>query len=349
MAFFAGDPSFPLRFGTDVRDTSDDRGLFLKVFSGEVLNAFNEANITERRMLEKTITQGKSDQFPKTWKTETEYHTPGQEMLGQDTEETENVITVDKTLVSHIGISDIDEAMSHFQVRQEYTRQLGEAVSKTVDKNRFRTAILTSRNQAANGVNYGVPANSSFPSGFEIDDAEIAGSLTALGGEAYWQAFRRASVYAGNHDINENDVMYGALPPAAFDALQWAQTSTGNHFVLQNRDFHPAGESQGAIKTMLQINNIRIFRSNNIPQVNEASDTSVFSKYRGDFSGVLGVVWHPSAVGTVKLRGMQTAMQRDERRGEDFIVTRTVMGHGPVRNLGAMSIIPTGVGTAKST
>ena len=38
MALFVGDPSAPTRFGTDVADTSDSTGLFLKVFGGEFDN-----------------------------------------------------------------------------------------------------------------------------------------------------------------------------------------------------------------------------------------------------------------------------------------------------------------------
>jgi hypothetical protein len=46
MAFFVGDPSAPTRFGTDVADTSDETGLFLKIFGGEVFAAFTETVIT---------------------------------------------------------------------------------------------------------------------------------------------------------------------------------------------------------------------------------------------------------------------------------------------------------------
>jgi hypothetical protein len=110
MALFVGDPSAPTRFGTDVADTSDETGLFLKIFGGEVFAAFSETTIMMDKHFVREISSGKSAQFPKTWKVSAAYHVAGQEMLGQDTDETERVISIDGLLVSHIGIYDLDEA-----------------------------------------------------------------------------------------------------------------------------------------------------------------------------------------------------------------------------------------------
>ncbi len=62
MAFFVGDPSAPTRFGTDVADTSDATGLFLKVFGGEVFAAFTETVITMDKHFVREINSGKSAQ-----------------------------------------------------------------------------------------------------------------------------------------------------------------------------------------------------------------------------------------------------------------------------------------------
>ena len=100
MALFVGDPSAPTRFGTEVADTSDETGLFLKIFGGEVFAAFSETTIMIDKHFVREINSGKSAQFPKTWKVSAAYHTAGQEMLGQDTDETERVISIDGLLVS---------------------------------------------------------------------------------------------------------------------------------------------------------------------------------------------------------------------------------------------------------
>jgi hypothetical protein len=66
MALFVGDPSAPTRFGTDVANTSDETGLFLKLFGGEVFAAFSEAVHTADKHYMREISSGKSAQFPKT-------------------------------------------------------------------------------------------------------------------------------------------------------------------------------------------------------------------------------------------------------------------------------------------
>lgn len=60
MALFVGDPSAPTRFGTDVADTSDNTGLFLKIFGGEVFAAFSETVHTMDKHYVREIASGKS-------------------------------------------------------------------------------------------------------------------------------------------------------------------------------------------------------------------------------------------------------------------------------------------------
>lgn len=59
----------PSRLGAingTVTTEADRRALFLKVFSGEILKAFKEVNVALERSLVRTITSGKSAQFPAT-------------------------------------------------------------------------------------------------------------------------------------------------------------------------------------------------------------------------------------------------------------------------------------------
>lgn len=59
----------PSRIGAqnnDVGTYAKDTALFLKVFSGEVLKAFKEVNVALERSMVRTISSGKSAQFPAT-------------------------------------------------------------------------------------------------------------------------------------------------------------------------------------------------------------------------------------------------------------------------------------------
>jgi hypothetical protein len=326
MALFVGDPSAPTRFGTDVADTSDETGLFLKVFGGEVFAAFSEKVHTADKHTMREISSGKSAQFPKTWKVSAAYHSAGVEMLGQDTDETERVITIDGLLVAHIGIYDLDEAMSHFQVRSTYTAELGKALARVFDQNVYRTVIKTAR---ADSTLSGASSTSPFPDGTQLLSADVSGTITATAGAQWWEVMRGLQVDA---DLaNYDGGIHLAVPPATFDAMKYAQQAdtAANPFLFANRD-HTF--MQGDKQDTLNLRNVTAYMSNLIPQSDDSANTDVKAKYRADFSGTLGVAWGNEGVGTVKLVGMGIESTRDVRRQEDFIVAKIAVGHGPLRN-----------------
>lgn len=335
MALFVGDPSAPTRFGTDVADTSDETGLFLKIFGGEVFAAFSETVIMQDKHFVREIQSGKSAQFPKTWKVSAAYHVAGQEMLGQDTDETENVISIDGLLVSHIGIYDLDEAMSHFDVRSRYTEELGRAIARVFDTNVMRTIVKTARQDTTLS---GAGVTSPFPGGQAVLSADVTGTLAATGaGSDWWEAMREMRIDAGGNNVPDGDPLWIAMPYNTFDSLKYAQVNdtATNDFLFQNRDLDMnQGFSHGVTGSITQ-DGITVLRTNLLPQADDSANGDVKAKYRADFSTTLACGWHRDAVGTVKLVGMGLEQTRDVRRQEDFIVAKMAVGHGPVRNEGA--------------
>ncbi len=335
MALFVGDPSAPTRFGTDVADTTDDTGLFLKLFGGEVFAAFSETVHTADKHFVREINSGKSAQFPKTWKVSAGYHSAGQEMLGQDTDETERVISIDGLLVAHIGIYDLDEAMSHFDIRSRYTEELGRALARVFDTNVYRTIIKTAR---ADSTLAGASSTTPFPDGQAILSADVSGTLAATAvGAQWWEALRVMRVQAGEANIPDNDQLYNAMPYNTFDSLKYAQVAdtAANPFIYTNRDYTTGAQGSAGVDTGLQTDGIVSFRTNLLPQSDDSANGDVKAKYRADFSTTLACGWHTDAVGTTKLIGMGLEQTRDVRRQEDFIVAKIAVGHGPVRNEGA--------------
>jgi hypothetical protein len=99
--------------------------LQLKVYAGEVVTAFEKHTIMLDKHNVRTIKNGKSAQFPVIGRMpDAEYHTPGAEILGQDILHGERDISIDRLLISHIFIDNLDEVMTHFDV--------GAAASATV-------------------------------------------------------------------------------------------------------------------------------------------------------------------------------------------------------------------------
>jgi hypothetical protein len=335
MALFVGDPSAPTRFGTDVADTTDETGLFLKLFGGEVFAAFSETVHTADKHYMREIQSGKSAQFPKTWKVSAAYHSAGQEMLGQDTDETERVISIDGLLVAHIGIYDLDEAMSHFDIRSRYTEELGRALARVFDQNVYRTIIKTAR---ADTSLSGASSTSPFPDGNQILSADVTGTLAATGaGSDWWEALREMRIDAGQANIPDNDPLFVAMPYATFDSLKYAQVAdtATNPFIFTNRDYTFGGQGGPGVDTSIMVDGIMTYRTNLLPQSDDSANSDVKAKYRANFSTTLAAGWHRDAVGTVKLIGMGLEQTRDVRRQEDFIVAKVAVGHGPLRNEGA--------------
>ena len=69
-----------------------------------------------------------------------------------------------------------------------------------------------------------------------------------------------------------------------------------------------------------------------------ASTTGTNNTYIGDFSTVAAVVFHSSAVGTVKLKDLVLESTYDPRRLGTLLTSRMALGHGILRPESAVSI-----------
>jgi hypothetical protein len=67
----------------------------------------------------------------------------------------EKVITIDDLLIADTFIARIDEAMSQFEVRSEYSRQMGDALAQTYDRNLLSLAVKAARDTGAGGIGVG--------------------------------------------------------------------------------------------------------------------------------------------------------------------------------------------------
>jgi hypothetical protein len=317
-----GDASSPVRFGKGASSPVDNRELFLSVFGGEVLTAFDSATVTLDKHYVKTVPGGaKSYRFPKTWKASAECHTPGTELLGNDLSTSEQVITVDDILVSHYGISDLDRVLSHFDMRSIISAEMGRALAKVFDQNVFRQLILAANTAAA----------SPFPGGTVTTDTGLAASGGVYSGVDYIEAIRTANIALFNKDVPEDMPRYAAVSVEVFDAIKYAKDATNNYLVL-NRDFGHggAGGIDGRAESM-NIDGVTILKSRNIPTTDESADAGVYSKYRADYSNTAVVMWCPQSVATVKMMDISIETERDVRRLEDFMVAKMFVGHGVLR------------------
>jgi len=302
----------PSRLG-QVNNSGDAKALFLKVFAGEVLTAFEESTVTAGRFAERTIAAGKSAQFPILGKIAAEYHTPGAEINGLAVPANEVVITIDDLLISHAFLSNIDEAMNHYDVRAPYSTEIGRALAYAKDKQLLQLAILAARGTA--------------PVSGEAGGGSVTAStmLTDTTGEALV-----ASLFSAAQKLDEKNIAADGrtafLAPNAYYLL--AQNTK-----IMNKDWGGAGVySDGKV---LRVAGIEIVKTNHAPFgqtiANGTVEAGTGNKYAGVFTNTVGVVATKEAAGTVKLMDLAMESEYDIRRQGTLMLAKYAMGHGVLR------------------
>jgi hypothetical protein len=293
----------PSRLGqADASGATD--ALWLKVFGGEVMVAFEEtAAFLDKHMI-RTISSGKSAQFPALGKTSAAYHTPGNEILGNVIKHNERVITIDDLLISHVFIANIDEAKNHYDVRSSYSKELGNALSKTFDQNIAQVGVLAARAAATvNGGNGG---------------SALTNAAMATDGEVL-----AAQVFAAAQKLDEKDVpeddRYAFVKPAQYYlTVQTTKTI--------NRDW--GGSGVYADGKVMKVAGVSYVKTNHLPSTDISTGPTA---YQGDFTKTVALVMHKAAVGTVKLLDLKMESEYQISRQGTLMVAKYAMGHGILR------------------
>ena len=234
----------------------DKRGLYLKLFSGEMFKGFQNNTIARDLIMKRTIKNGKSLQFIYTGRTTAEYHVPGQSILGNSDGAppiAEKTITVDDLLISSAFVYELDETLAHYELRGEISKKIGYALAEKYDRLIFRA--ITRGARAASPI---TKANFVEPGGTQIrvgtnnqgSDAYVAASLI--------NAFYDAAAALDEKGVS-SDGRVGVLNPRQYYELIQAVGSNG----LVNRDVQGTALQSG--NGIIEIAGIKIYKSMNIP------------------------------------------------------------------------------------
>ena len=295
-----------------VNGANDVNALFLKVWSGEVLATFQRENKMLGMTNVRTISSGKSAQFPVIGTTSASYHTPGNEILGTSVKHAEKTINIDDLLVSSAFIANIDEAKNHYDVRSTYTSEMGRALANTVDKNLLQLAVLSAQASATiTGGNGGT----------QITDADANTNATSL----------IASIFECAQALDEKDVpsedrFCVVKPDIYYQIVQ-------NDKIL-NRDYGANGNGVYSDGTVIKVAGINIVKSNTAVTAyadNSSAVSGTNNTYNVDAQYVVATVFHKSAIGTVKLMDLGMESEYDLRRQGSLMVAKMALGHGILR------------------
>lgn len=284
----------------------DDRAIFLKVFAGEVLAAFRTKTMFLERHTIRTISSGKTAQFPVTWKGGSSYHTPGDELLGTQVNHNEVTIAIDDMLVADRFIADIDEAMNHYDIRSIYAEDVSDALAQKYDTNVAQVGVLAARASAnVSGGNGG--------SAITDADANTSGSSHA------------SSIFGAMQGLDEKDAprenRYAFMKPAYYYDL--VETDK-----VLNRDYGSSNAGTYSDGTVFRVAGSQIVMTNNMPST---AITTGPAAYQGTFTTTVSLIMTKEAVGTVKLLDLSVRADYDPRRLGTLLVAKYALGHGILR------------------
>ena len=318
---------------------SADAALFLKVFSGEILTAFNETNVAKDLIMTRTISSGKSAQFPVTGKAEAKYHKAGDDLLGagdylSQIAHNEKVINIDDMLVASTLIPRIDEIKNHYDLRSIYSAELGKALAKRLDIQILKTLFAAGLTTTAN-VTGG-------ETGTEITGANT-GSATGLVGALF-----DCAKALDEKEVPDAD-RFAILTPG-----QYYKLLTDDNVAI-NKDTS-GGSADAARGSIMEVAGIKLYKSPHLEGVQVAvndqkgddanvanspfADTALNTSdagYNADLSGVPDasdfgfVAGHSSAVGCVKLLDLATESEYLIERQSTLFVAKYAMGLGVLR------------------
>jgi hypothetical protein len=236
--------------------TAEARALYLKLFSGEMFKGFQNNTIARDLIMKRTLKNGKSLQFIYTGRTKSEFHTPGNSILGNSDGAppvAEKTITVDDLLISSAFVYNLDEVLSHYDLRSEISRKIGYALAEKYDRLAFR-AVARGARQASPITKTGFVE----PGGTQIRVGSTTNDSDAYSSSALVSAFYDAAAALDEKGVT-SDGRVAVLNPRQYYELIQAVGSNG----LVNRDAQGTALQSG--NGIIEIAGIKVYKSMNIP------------------------------------------------------------------------------------
>ena len=317
---------------------SDTEALRLTQYAGEVLEAFESNVIMNGLIRNRSITGGRTAQFPAFFKAFAELHTPGAELTGKDVLKNEVTIEADGLLIHDIYVDRIDEMMTHYDLRGPYAKAQGNGLARVYD---VMAQMLVY--QASQGAEL-------FPGdGGGVTLTEGASQDFMTSGLDLIDALNTAKLRLEEQDVDTSVLRSVFLP------LQWSLIANSDKNI--NRDY--GGQGSTASTVLRTISDIEVLKSNNFmfgknvtaydastnatglvghPTDVRRLPANIASKYQGDLSKIRGLVFTEDAAAMLHVLDLNTEQTWDARRRATLLVAEMAAGGGALRNKCAVAL-----------
>jgi len=301
----------------------------LKLFSGEVFTAFNDATIFKGLVRNYSLRGGKSKQFLLTGKLDAGYHVPGAPIQpAAGLKSNEKTILMDDLLVSSQFVYDLDEILSQWSSRSEISKQIGEALAIFYDDRICR--VLCKAATEASVV-------TGEPGGFQVN----IGSGNVNDAQAIVDGFFESAAVLDERSAPQEGRCAVLSPRQYYSLISSVDTN------ILNREI---GNTQGDMnsgKGLYSIAGIKIYKSNVLADqygknaTANAETAGENNDYVVNNANLAGLVFHREAAGVVE----SIAPSIETTSGDfhvqyqgDLIVGKLAMGSDSLRTSVAGSL-----------
>ena len=242
----------------DATSTAQRRNLYLKLFSGELFKGFQRNTIARDLITKRTLKNGRSMQFIFTGRTNSEFHIPGQNILGNTDGAppvAEVTIECDDLLISSAFVYELDETLAHYDLRGEISRKIGYALAENYDRRIFRAVTKAARQASPiQKTNFLEPGGTQI----RLTRSGVTDGAAAYDAQCLINGFYDAAAALDEKGVS-TEGRVGVLNPRQYYELIQQVGENG----LVNRD--EQGDARQSGQGIVEIAGIKIYKSMNIP------------------------------------------------------------------------------------
>jgi hypothetical protein len=340
--------------------------LWLPLWSGEVINTYDQYNVFENLITTKSLSGGYSYEFPVTGTvTLNPSWNAGVELGGGSSTSTTFKVNLDaRPMAAHFETDNIDMLISQWDYRSELARQTGVQLANTRDRQIVSTLIAASvvAPLASDPRNLTV---ANFPAPVVVDTTTSAigvavSGCTETAALNILQAIENYLVFMQENDFPVQNV-YCAVTPKVFQVIRalgiprtpytgfnntGAPAATGvvntvnnygNNPLFTGNDEYGAGApisvGMNMLSDTLDYMGVKIIKTNHIPRVDLTGASIGMAKYNlvCNSVNIFGMIFQPEAIAGLSLQGMKVDTVQDVRRNTQFTVASMLKGTGILR------------------
>lgn len=320
--------------------------LWLPLWSGEVINAYDHYNVFESVVTAKTLTGGYSWEFPVTgtialkpsWNA-------GEELVGGDSSSTTFKVNLDpRPMAAHFETDNVDLLVTQWDYRSELARQAGMTLANTRDS-QVAVSLLAA---CAVGPLASDPrglTNAEFPQPVEVSTGLPSAADDAVGLRIL-KAIEDYFVFMQENNYPVAGV-YCVVTPKVFQVIRaLGITRAGDTNAFEKVPLFGTGSEYGgigaplstgmnALTDSLEYMGCRIIKSNHLPKSDLSLNANKIgaNKYnlKCDTVNLHGMIFQSEAVAGLSLMGMKVDTVQDVRRNTQFTVASMQKGTGVLR------------------